>query len=180
MTVSRRVYVGICTAYMHYCIFLYASVNFFLFDHANYLLHTAPRARMFFLPCYPSNEWGSSPVGQSEISMTGRHSHGRWVSLLYMAFARQMRWIGDVSIIITLDWEKHIRVVKLCMTFESGPEWIQTVSWALYDLLLIQCWCRTGSRPARPLLPPPHLTHSGRTATWRRRQVALWAKIIKI
>ena len=29
---------------------------------------------------------------------------------------------GEVSIIITLDWEKHIRVVKLCMTFESGPE----------------------------------------------------------
>jgi hypothetical protein len=33
-----------------------------------------------------------------------------------------MRWTGEVSIIITLDWEKRIRVVELCMTFESGPE----------------------------------------------------------
>ncbi len=116
-------------------IFIYACVNFSSSIMLIFLLHTAPRARLFFLPCYPSNEWGSSPVGQSEISMMGRHS----ISLLYMAFARQMRWTGDVSIIITLNWEKHIRVVKLCMTFESGPEWIETLFWALYDLLLIQC-----------------------------------------
>ncbi len=38
--------------------------------------------------------------------------------------------------------------------------------------------CRTGSRPVRPL-PPPNRTHSGRTATWRRLQVALWAKLLK-
>jgi len=46
------------------------------------------------------------------------------------------------------------------------------------DYTSLSC-CRTGSRPVRRL-PPPHRTHSGRTATWWRRQVALWAKIIKI
>ncbi len=56
-----------------------------------------------------------------------------------MAFACQMRWAGEVSIIITLDWEKRIRVVKLCITFESGPECILTLFWAIYDSVLIQC-----------------------------------------
>ena len=53
---------------------------------------------------------------------------GLVLSLLYMASACQMRWTGEVSITFTLDWEKHIRVVKLCMPFESGPEWIETLS----------------------------------------------------
>ncbi len=56
-----------------------------------------------------------------------------------MAYACQMRWTGELSIIITLDWEKRIRVVKLCMTFESGPECTLTVFWAIYDSELIQC-----------------------------------------
>jgi hypothetical protein len=127
--------------YMLVWIFLVRSCLFFC-----YIQRQGPEC--FFLPCYPSNKRGSSPVGQSEISMTGRHSHCQWISLLYMAFARQIRWTGDVSIIITLDWEKHTRVVKLCMTFESGPEWIETLFWAIYDLVLIQCsvmeLCQTG------------------------------------
>ncbi len=139
MAVGIGINVSLCTVYMNYCIFLYMLVLIFLVDLAYFFATYNSKGQNVFLPCYPSNEWGSSPVGQSEISMTGPHSHGRWNSLLYMAFARQMRWTGDVSIIITLDWEKHIRVVKLCMTFESGPEWIETLFWALYDLLLIQC-----------------------------------------
>jgi hypothetical protein len=63
---------------------------------------------------------------------------GRVRNLAYLAFACQMRWFGEVFIIITLDWEKHIRDVKLCMTFESGPECILTHFWAIYDLVLIQ------------------------------------------
>ncbi len=35
------------------------------------------------------------------------------------------------------------------MTFESGPEWIETLSWALYDLLLIQCSSQ-GAIPSPP------------------------------
>jgi hypothetical protein len=50
-----------------------------------------------------------------------------------------MQWTGEVYIIITLDWEKHIRVVKLCMTFESGPECILTHFSAIYASVLIQC-----------------------------------------
>ncbi len=61
------------------------------------------------------------------------------MSLAYLALACQMRWTGEVSIIITLDWEKRIRVVKLCMTFESGPKCKLTLFWAIYDLVLIQC-----------------------------------------
>ncbi len=56
------------------------------------------------------------------------------MSLAYLALARQMRWTGEVSIIITLDWEKLIRVVKLCMTFETGPECILTLFCAIYEL----------------------------------------------
>jgi len=56
------------------------------------------------------------------------------MSLAYLALACQMRWTGEVSIIITLDWEKRIRVVKLCMTFESGPECKLTLFGAIYEL----------------------------------------------
>ncbi len=61
------------------------------------------------------------------------------MSLAYLALACQMRWTGELSIIITLDWEKHIQVVKLSMTFESGPECKLTLFWAAYDLVFIQC-----------------------------------------
>jgi hypothetical protein len=158
---------------------MYACVNFSCSIMLIFLLHIAPRARMFFLPCYPSNEWGSSPVGQSEISMTGRHSHGWWISLLYMAFARQMRWTGDVSIIITLNWEKHIRVVKLCMTFESGPEWIETLFWALYDLLLIQCRS-TRSTKIHKIHRSTRSTEPGSPPDLTRSQLCSCAKLLTV
>jgi hypothetical protein len=43
-------------------------------------------------------------------------------------FARQMPWGIAEFIISSQDLGKHIRVVKLCMAFESGPEWIEELS----------------------------------------------------
>ncbi len=40
---------------------------------------------------------------------------------------RQMLWGIEVFIISSQDWGKHIIVVKLCMSFESGPEWKVTL-----------------------------------------------------
>jgi hypothetical protein len=40
---------------------------------------------------------------------------------------RQMPWGIEVFITSSQDWGKHIIVVKLCMSFESGPEWIVTL-----------------------------------------------------
>jgi len=39
----------------------------------------------------------------------------------------QMPWGIEVFIISSQDWGKHITVVKLCMAFESGPEWTVTL-----------------------------------------------------
>jgi len=77
-------------------------------------------------PSLLANEGLVQPANERPVCCAG----GIWITravgtvrnLAYLAFACQMRWTGEVSIIITLDWEKRIRVVKLCMTFESGPE----------------------------------------------------------
>ncbi len=105
------------------------------------------------------------------------------MSLAYLASACQMRWTGEVSIIITLDWGKRIRVVKLCMTFESGPEYILTLSWVKYDSVLIQCgqhlnlgaWnCLT---PCEELVTELHctLTRLHRTLTGLRHTLLSYA-----
>jgi hypothetical protein len=77
------------------------------------------------------NEGLVQPANERPVCCAG----GIWITravgtvrnLAYLAFACQMQWTGEVSIIITLDWENGIRVVKRCMTFESGPECILTL-----------------------------------------------------
>ncbi len=82
-------------------------------------------------PSLLANEGLVQPANERPVCCPGgiwiTHAVGRVRTLAYLAFACQMRWTGEVSIIITLDWEKRIRVVKLCMTFESGPECILTL-----------------------------------------------------
>ncbi len=51
----------------------------------------------------------------------------------------QMQWGTEGFIISSQDWGKHIIVVKLCMAFESGPEWLEELFSAEYYLALIQC-----------------------------------------
>jgi hypothetical protein len=95
------------------------------------------------LQCTIANGGLAQPANERPVCCAGgiwiTHAVGRVRNLVYLAFACQMRWTGEVSIIITLDWKKHIRVVKLCMTFESGPECILTHFWSIYDSVLIQC-----------------------------------------
>jgi hypothetical protein len=52
--------------------------------------------------------------------------------------ARQMPWGIEGFIISSQDWGKRIIVVKLCMAFESGPEWLEELFAAEYYLALIQ------------------------------------------
>jgi hypothetical protein len=82
-------------------------------------------------PSQLANEGLVQPANERPVCCAGgiwiTHAVGRVRNLAYLAFACQMRWTGEVSIIITLDWENRIRVVKLRMTFESGPECILTL-----------------------------------------------------
>ncbi len=57
--------------------------------------------------------------------------------LLALSFVRQMPWGIEVFIISSQDCGKRIKVVKLCMAFESGPEWLEELFSAGYYLALI-------------------------------------------
>ncbi len=59
--------------------------------------------------------------------------------LLALSSVRQMPWGIEGFIISSQDWGKRIIVVKLCMAFESGPEWQEELFSAEYYLALIQC-----------------------------------------
>jgi hypothetical protein len=102
----------------------------------------APDGRKL-LQCIIANGGLVQPANERPVCCPGviwiTHAVGTVRNLAYLAFACHMRWTGEVSIIITLDWENGIRVVKRCMTFESGPECILTLFWAIYALVLIQC-----------------------------------------
>ncbi len=56
-----------------------------------------------------------------------------------LSSVRQMPWGVEVFIISSQDWGKRIIIVKLCMAFESGPEWLEALFSAEYYLALIQC-----------------------------------------
>ncbi len=59
--------------------------------------------------------------------------------LLALSSVRQMPWGLEGFIISSQDWGKRIIVVKLCMAFESRPEWQEELFSAEYYLALIQC-----------------------------------------
>ncbi len=59
--------------------------------------------------------------------------------LLALSSVCQMTLGIEVFIISSQDWGKRIIVVKLCMAFESGPEWLEELFSAGYYLALIQC-----------------------------------------
>jgi hypothetical protein len=75
--------------------------------------------------------------------------------------------------------------MKLCMTIESGPEWMETSSWAGYDVLLIQ-WVVTlflsGSGPAWSgswSLPGPNaVPYNNTVPTWSLLYNIACAKLI--
>jgi hypothetical protein len=56
-----------------------------------------------------------------------------------LSSVRQMLWDIEGFIISSQDWGKRIIVVKLCMAFESGPDWLEELFSAEYYLALIQC-----------------------------------------
>ncbi len=110
-------------------------------------------------PSLLANEGLVQPANERPVCCADRiwitRAVGRVRTQAYLALACQMRWTGEVSIIITLDWEKPRRVVKLCMTFESRPECILTLFWAIYDSVLIQCMysaCKPSCFPSLALL----------------------------
>jgi hypothetical protein len=59
--------------------------------------------------------------------------------LLALSSVCQMPWGIELFIISSQDWGKCIIVVKQCMPFESGPEWLEELFSAEYYLALIQC-----------------------------------------
>ncbi len=71
--IRTRVYVGLCTVYFY--VYL---CEFFLFDHAYFFAtYSAKGQNVSFCPAtLLTNESLVQSVVQSEISMTGRHSHG--------------------------------------------------------------------------------------------------------
>jgi hypothetical protein len=77
----------ICSMWLYIWIFAYFYIclcEFFLLNHAYFFATYSAEGRMVFLPRYPSNEWRSSPVGQSEISMTGQRNMdclSRWYTV---------------------------------------------------------------------------------------------------
>ncbi len=48
-----------------------------------------------------------------------------------------MPWTKEAFNIILPDWQKHKKSFETAI--ESGPDWMETLSWTGYDLLLIQC-----------------------------------------
>ena len=59
------------------------------------------------------------PCGTAEYTSRDRLEAG---------FVRYMLLGGEVSIISSVDCEERMRVVKQSMQFESGPDWIATLS----------------------------------------------------
>ena len=131
----------------------------------------APDGRKL-LQCIIANGGLVQPANERPVCCPGviwiTHAVGTVRNLAYLAFACHMRWTGEVSIIITLDWENGIRVVKRCMTFESGPECILTLFWAIYALVLIQCGAVSNFYEIRDYLWPVHgVTYTGRKTIGR-------------
>ncbi len=66
----------------------------------------------------------------------------------------QMPWGIEGFIISSQDWGKHIIVVKLCMAFESRPEWLEELFSAEYYWALIQCLPQSAPLLASVGTPP--------------------------